>query len=211
MYQHVAEGTPEHDHYSRTLDSNFHSLQTTLCIFACEKSNEAHVNEMIADKRKQLLAKLQRKMRRLNTPRTQELAGIMLNMLAHNDLDYLSAEHIPQKDFSLSQSLMQASVNAKARTRPDELRHREPTELIPAYRGAGATIFEEKKEASIAKKVELEESKTCEKRQTRDVQRSEEEEPRCSYVDVQKVEKIERVWNKSPYLYTSVVQLWLSW
>ena len=106
MFEIVPEGTKEQVHYSRILDSNFMSLQTQLCIFNCPECNEAHVNEMIVEKRKQLLKKLERKMRRLTNPRAVELAGIMQRMLRDNEKEFLTHDHIEPRDFTLSPDLV---------------------------------------------------------------------------------------------------------
>ena len=94
-----------------------------LVILACKTENEDQVNVMIDEKRKQLLRKLQRKMRRLNAPRTQELAGWMQNMLINDDKETLAAEYIPQRHFEMNIGLVQkfASAQEKARRNPDML------------------------------------------------------------------------------------------
>ena len=51
MYEAVADGTKEQQHYGKILNANFHSLQTMLVILACERCNEDHVNVMIGEKR----------------------------------------------------------------------------------------------------------------------------------------------------------------
>ena len=83
--------------------------------------NEDHVNEMIVEKRKELLKKLQRKMRRLNNARAIELAKIMHRMLEHSEKDYLTQDHIPIRDFNMSNDLVQVFANAQARTGEDYL------------------------------------------------------------------------------------------
>ena len=83
--------------------------------------NEAHVNEMIVEKRNQLLKKLERKMRSLNHPRALELAGIMQRMLRDSEKEFLTHDHIEPRDFTMSPELVQTFVNAQVRTRPDEL------------------------------------------------------------------------------------------
>ena len=112
MLQNAPEGTIE-QHYSRVLESTFQSLQTQLRIFNCPECNEAHVNEMIVEKRKQLLNKLERKIRTLNNPRAVELAGLMQRMLRDNEKEFLNQEHIEPRDFTLSKELVQAYVNAR--------------------------------------------------------------------------------------------------
>lgn len=44
-------GSEEQKHYHRILNSNFHSVQTMLVIFACESCNDDEVNVKIAEKR----------------------------------------------------------------------------------------------------------------------------------------------------------------
>ena len=83
--------------------------------------NEAHVNEMIKEKRKQLLKKLERKTSKLNHPRAVELAQLMQRMLRESDKELLTQDHIELRDFPMSPELVQAFVNQQARTRPDEL------------------------------------------------------------------------------------------
>ena len=83
--------------------------------------NEAHVNELIAEKRKQLLRKLQRKIPKLNNARAIELANIMHRMLEHSEKDYLTQDHIPIRDFNMSNDLVQVFANAQASTGEDYL------------------------------------------------------------------------------------------
>lgn len=56
MYEAIAAkpdgaGSGEQKHYHSILNSNFHSLQTMLVIFACEICNDDEVNVKIAEKR----------------------------------------------------------------------------------------------------------------------------------------------------------------
>lgn len=62
-------------------------------------------------------------MSRLNAPRTQELAGLMENMLINSDKETLTAEYIPQGHFDMNIGLVQkfASAQEKARRNPDML------------------------------------------------------------------------------------------
>ena len=54
-------------------------------------------------------------MRRLNAPKTQELAGWMENMLIKNDEETLTAVYIPQGQFEMNIGLVQKFKSAQAR------------------------------------------------------------------------------------------------
>ena len=56
-----------------------------------------------------MLSKLQRKKRRLNAPRTIELAGWMENMLDSDDMGTLTAEYIPKWRLDKAKKLIQKS------------------------------------------------------------------------------------------------------
>ena len=81
--------------------------------------NEDHVNEMIVEKRLQLLKKLQRRMKGLTNPRATELAGVMHRMLEHSEKDFLTHDHIPIRDFENGNALVQAFANSQVRTGED--------------------------------------------------------------------------------------------
>ena len=74
---------------------------------------------MIEEKRKQLLKKLQRKMKGLTNARARELAGLMETMLEHSEKDFLTHDHIPIRDFTLSNELVQVFANSQTRTGED--------------------------------------------------------------------------------------------
>ena len=76
---------------------------------------------MIAEKRTQLLKKLERTMRKLTNTRAKELAAVMHRMLEHSEKDYLTHDHIPIRDFELNNGLVQAYANAQVSTGPDFL------------------------------------------------------------------------------------------
>ena len=75
---------------------------------------------MIKAKRMELLKKLRRTTKKgLTNDRASELAGIMDRMLEHSEKDYLTQEHIPMRDFTLSNELVQLFANSQVRTGED--------------------------------------------------------------------------------------------
>ena len=58
-------------------------------------------------------------MKGLTNPRAKELAGYMERMLKLSEKDYLTHDHIPIRDFTLSNELVQVYANSQARTGED--------------------------------------------------------------------------------------------
>ena len=68
----------------------------------------------------ELLKKLRRTTKKgLTNARAVELAGLMDRMLEHSEKDVLTHDHIPIRDFTLSNELVQVYANSQARTGED--------------------------------------------------------------------------------------------
>ena len=76
----------------------------------------------------------------------------MERMLKLSEKDYLTHDHIPIRDFNMSQDLVQAMANAQARTGEDFLQKTDPAQVIRTYKGPNPTISDEQKNNILATK-----------------------------------------------------------